>query len=259
MAVIYEEQLSDDRQLPEDFGLLPGTLIRKPIFPRGILRDIMSWSFQFDPAINGRQATGLRGKAWARLRHETKNVGSKIMGAWTTYRFRASIQPAHLRPTFYWWRWNHQVLRMIVGERYKHFYQSLARGDRIAIGEMCLSGVGTDARKLMSSRKERAEWKLADGAPFKIVVKSNRAAPLGLEGHDGTGVQQIVVWIQSTQQLLTDRTHEAQCTEYIVMQRHIVNGDAKQWKVWGFPEAGTSARIEDDEPQPKEEPPLVGA
>jgi len=126
---------------------------------------------------------------------------------------------------------------------------TLCSGDSRAISEMCLSGVAKGFQDRIAARPRglAAKWKLEGKRDVATSLVSNRALLLSLPGYDDTGIQQIVVRMRSNQSLRFDATakesqdktlryspKEGEVLEYLVLQRQIMRGVFKEWKVWGF-------------------------
>lgn len=137
----------------------------------------------------------------------------------------------------------------------------LHRGDSKAISEICLSSVAKAFYDRIAARPRgvSGDWKLNDDGKVKTSIVSNRALVLSLSGYDDTGIQQIVLRMRSNQTLgyisaereLRDKTlkyssKEGQVVEYLVLQRQMVRGVFKDWKVWGFANEWDSDTIKED-------------
>lgn len=134
------------------------------------------------------------------------------------------------------------------------------RGDTVTISELCSSGVIDHFRNRLAARPRnlRMQWKV-DG-PLKVSMASNRATPLSFPGADDIGLHQMVLRIRSRQRLeLHDgarrpKTENApqynpqsgKVTEYLVLQRWVVRGEVKEWKVWGFADEWNVNTIEEN-------------
>ena len=95
------------------------------------------------------------------------------------------------------------------------------------------------------------DWRLKKFKSTRIV--SHRASPLG-EDQPDTAYRQVVFRIESVQSLSVgtgaqkkDRAVDKTVVEYLVLQRRVINGKEEGWKVWGFAEESTPAKIEEDE------------
>jgi hypothetical protein len=118
---------------------------------------------------------------------------------------------------------------------------------------MCLSSLLKSFKDRIAARPPglTPSWKLVPKSDAKhdakrdlaVSVVSNRALLLSLPGYDNTGVQQIVFRMRSTQRLkyTAQKGHkspyfnkEREVLEYFVVQRQILRGVYKEWKVWGF-------------------------
>lgn len=98
-------------------------------------------------------------------------------------------------------------------------------------------------------------WRI-NGSP-KARIVSNNALPLGLD-HIEASLQQAIVRIKSEQVLdvqgvgkefreVQSKPKQSHMVEYMVLQRLIVEGRPRSWKVWGFTELATMATIEQGE------------
>jgi hypothetical protein len=138
---------------------------------------------------------------------------------------------------------------------------TLSSGDSKAISEMCLSGVAKGFQDRIAARPRglAATWKLEGKRDVSASIVSNRALLLSLPGYDDTGIQQIVLRVRSKQSLRFDATSresrdkalryspkEGEVLEYLVLQRQIMRGVFKEWKVWGFANEWDMETIEED-------------
>ncbi|KAF1966912.1 hypothetical protein BU23DRAFT_306281 [Bimuria novae-zelandiae CBS 107.79] len=96
-----EEQLSDERNVPDDIGLVPGTFVHAPLFPltRFSLSDRMWYEWK-----------------WIRSR----------LGSWIQlWRFRRSFDTTK-KPIMHWWSSRAQ-LKYRALQKYKHLHESFAK------------------------------------------------------------------------------------------------------------------------------------
>jgi protein MBA1 len=134
-------------------------------------------------------------------------------------------------------------------------------GDSKAISEMCLSSAAKSFQDRIAARPHglAATWKLKGNHHVSTAIVSNRALLLSLPGYDETGIQQIVLRLRSDQSLQYDAASrdsrdrklryspkEGEVLEYLVLQRQILRGVFKEWKVWGFANEWDMESIEED-------------
>ncbi|KAF2691507.1 hypothetical protein K458DRAFT_1554 [Lentithecium fluviatile CBS 122367] len=235
-----QEQLDDESNLPDDIGILPGTFIHKPLLSQWTSPLRRSEPSEDDPWYK-------KNKVFARLNYEGHFLVS-IVKQWimlTRFRFDLGLLRC---PPLYWNPLNRGLVKNIARERYAHLYQSFAEGDSKAISEMCLSSVAKKFNDRITARPRglKAEWS-HNADSIKTSMISNRATMLSFPGYDTTGVHQIVLRMQSNQSLaynnaastqgqdaLTYISKEGTVVEYLVLQRLMIRGVFKEWKVWGF-------------------------
>ncbi|KAF2440558.1 hypothetical protein P171DRAFT_435350 [Karstenula rhodostoma CBS 690.94] len=235
-----EEQFSDERNVPDDIGLVPGTFVHAPLFPltRFSLKDRMSYEWK-----------------WLRAR---------LTSWYQLWRFRRSFteNPPHM----YWLSLkNRKTLSQDAVLKYKALYESFANADSKAISTMCASGVAQEFQTRIESRPAgvRMQWNVQGEPSCKIV--SNVASPLSLPGFEDTGLHQVVFRIQSKQTLRFGESKESRkkkdqdsaatssdIVEYFVLQKQFIRGSAKGWKVWGFTDFATPKSIEETEEYAKQ-------
>jgi protein MBA1 len=126
---------------------------------------------------------------------------------------------------------------------------------------MCLSGVAAGFRDRIAARPQgvSTEWRLNESVGVKTRIVSNRASMLSISGYDDTGVQQIVFRMQSNQGIEYRRggkkiegSQEGQVIEYLVLQRQMLRGAFKEWKVWGFANEWDLETVEEDAQQERD-------
>ncbi|KAF1958734.1 hypothetical protein CC80DRAFT_591642 [Byssothecium circinans] len=226
-STIYEEQLKDERNLPDDIGLLPGTFIRS------------------QPAKVWSTVSLTRPNTWkAFVWYHWKFVVSKAKAWLLLWRFR---KIAANRPSLHFW--DEKPMRVTAEEKYKHLYQSFAHGDAQAISQLCVSSVSQKFSDRIAARPRglKMVWK-ANGV--RSTVMSNRGLLLGLAGYENTGVQQMVFKITSQSQSLDlqggTQKQGHNVVEYLVLQRQVLRGAFKDWIVWGFANEWLPETIEED-------------
>lgn len=121
---------------------------------------------------------------------------------------------------------------------------------------MCTAGVLKSFQERIAARPRglTGTWKLDTKRDVAVSVVSNRALLLSLSGYDDTGVQQIVLRMRSTQSLQWDtksqkskyNPQKGEVLEYLVLQRQIIRGVFKEWKVWGFAKEWDMETIQED-------------
>jgi hypothetical protein len=111
---------------------------------------------------------------------------------------------------------------------------------------MCLSSLRKSFKDRIAARPPgiKPSWELRPKSDVAVSVVSNRALLLSLPGYDNTGVHQIVFRMRSTQSLTYTApkaskspyfsSKDREVLEYFVVQRQILRGVYKEWKVWGF-------------------------
>ncbi|KAF2643441.1 hypothetical protein P280DRAFT_505557 [Massarina eburnea CBS 473.64] len=226
-STLYEEQLRDDRNLPDDIGILPGTFILAPFSK--------VWS-----RLSLSRPTTWKTVSW----YYYKFLESKAKAWLLIWRFR-KVTP-NCPPLYFWHR---KVIDAVAVEKYKHLYQSFARGNPAAISETCVSSVSQQFLDRIAARPRRMhmDWK-ADGVKARIV--SNRGLLLALAGYQNTGIQQIVFQVTSKWQSVnignTKNKEGSNVVEYLVLQRQAIRGVFKEWKVWGFTNEWMPETIQED-------------
>ncbi|KMP00278.1 hypothetical protein CIRG_00420 [Coccidioides immitis RMSCC 2394] len=144
-------------------------------------------------------------------------------------------------------------------------YTSFANGDITSLKKTCCQGIFQNFAARISRRPRtspRLLWTLHSYKKFPFAltfsgaqVISDRAA--ALPEAKGFGIRQTVIRIQSKQSLITPSSGEEQnaaqqsekqqdCTEYVVLQRFMLNGEDGDWKVWGLAEETTPEDLETD-------------
>jgi hypothetical protein len=128
--------------------------------------------------------------------------------------------------------------------------KSKKRGDIDTLRKICADGLLASfrarivARQQLASRSgtaERLEWTLHQYTRFARVV-AHRAVRLPMYG-DACGQRQAVVRIRARQSLARIDAATSQrvpgtgeprdVTEYVVIQRRVLNGREYPWEVWG--------------------------
>ncbi|KAJ4287008.1 hypothetical protein N0V90_012889 [Kalmusia sp. IMI 367209] len=230
-SAMQEEQLSDERNVPDDIGLIPGTFVHAPLFP---------WT-----------PLSLKERLW----YEWKWATSRVTAWFQLWRFKRSFRS---KPDMYFFG-NRKQLSHKALEKYKHLYQSFARADSNALSELCVSSVAKKFQTRIDSRPSglKMHWRI-DGNPTCTIV-SNAANPLSLPGYEETGVHQVVFRIRSNQTLQLTGSREFpesaagykaksdKVTEYLVLQRQFIRGSDKDWMIWGFTDFSTRKTIDDGE------------
>ncbi|WEW57514.1 hypothetical protein PRK78_002981 [Emydomyces testavorans] len=139
-------------------------------------------------------------------------------------------------------------------------------GDIPSLQRICCQGIYQNFAARISRRPHttpRLLWTLHSYKKFPFAstfsgaqIVSDRAA--ALPDAKGFGIRQTVVRIQSKQSLITPSTGEGQndaaqqiekqqeCTEYVVLQRFMINWEDGDWKVWGLAEETTPEDLERD-------------
>ncbi|EEP75617.1 predicted protein [Uncinocarpus reesii 1704] len=217
--------------LPDDVGLLPGTFIR-PVWRN------MPSIFK-DPKL--------------RLRMEWMTLKMKVMNFISILSFCKFVNkglPLRLRER-----------KRRALDLHKQMYTAFANGDVGLLKQICCQGIHQNFAARISRRPRttpRLLWTLHSYKKFPFAptfsgaqVVSDRGA--ALPEAKGFGIRQAVIRIQSKQSLVTPGTGEEQnvekqqdCTEYIVLQRFMVNGEDGDWKVWGLAEETTPEDLETD-------------
>jgi protein MBA1 len=158
------------------------------------------------------------------------------------------------------------------------------RGDMSPVSRFCLSPVLRSFQDRIAARGPLTmEWQLTKTPSMRIV--SHRASLFG-EDQPDTAYRQAVIRIVSTQKLTVkpsvvamgtsssvsksvnrtrsrksieesrevdgdtaspESTQPRKVVEYFVLQRRVIKGQEEDWKIWGFTQASTPAKIEDDE------------
>jgi protein MBA1 len=152
------------------------------------------------------------------------------------------------------------------------------------VSRFCLSPVLRSFQDRVAAREPiKMEWQLTNTPSMSIV--SHRASMFGDDQPD-TAYRQVVIRIVSTQKLTIEHSavavgmgpsvsksvhrtrsrksikesHEVhtetsfpettqprKVVEYLVLQRRVIRGQEEDWKIWGFTQASTPAKIEDDD------------
>lgn len=227
-----EEQLSDERNVPEDIGLIPGTFVHVPLFPLTQL--------------------SITQRFW----YELKWMRSRAAAWFQLWRFRRSFQ--RTKPPVYWMS-NRAQLKHKAVEKYMHFYDSFAKADSMSISNICVSNVADKFKERIDARPPSVQMRWETIRKPTCTIVSNVASPLSLPGYEETGVHQIIFRIRSEQRLKISRPQDVhgdsgsdlnprgKVEEYMVMQRMYVRGSPKNWKIWGFIDPSTPASIERSE------------
>jgi mitochondrial protein MBA1 len=141
---------------------------------------------------------------------------------------------------------------------HKSLYHAISTGNRKALSTLCADNIEAQYQSRIARRleaQERLSWELVKYVEKPRVVSMKAGAtPLMLEGIP-VGMQQAVVRIRSLQKLKTgtlvrsgrgggakgkeqdvewEKEKTKDVTEYIVVQRRLMQGDYEPWKVWGF-------------------------
>jgi len=129
-------------------------------------------------------------------------------------------------------------------------YSAFAEGDVKTLRQICADGLYESFAARIGSRQraEKVKWELVRYRGGGKVM-SNRAGRLPIEG---AAVRQVVVRIRSVQTLTRWRGGrqvegtgaEREVTEYVVLQRRLINWKEEEWKVWGTTE---ETRVKDVE------------
>ncbi|TPX26649.1 hypothetical protein DIZ76_012111 [Coccidioides immitis] len=233
---VKETMSSANRDMiPDDVGLLPGTFIRP------------AWrnlpSIFKDPKLRLRME-------WMSLKMTVVNFISIL----SYCRFINKKLPLRLRER-----------KSRALELHKQMYTSFANGDITSLKKTCCQGIFQNFAARISRRPRtspRLLWTLHSYKKFPFAltfsgaqVISDRAA--ALPEAKGFGIRQTVIRIQSKQSLITPSSGEEQnaaqqsekqqdCTEYVVLQRFMLNGEDGDWKVWGLAEETTPEDLETD-------------
>ncbi|KAI1910776.1 hypothetical protein LOZ53_001677 [Ophidiomyces ophidiicola] len=221
--------------IPNDIGLLPGTFIR-PLWKN------MPSIFK-DPKMRLRME-------WTSLKMKFTNFISLM----SYCKFINKKLPLRLRE-----RKKHAL------ELHKQMYTAFAKGDTSSLQKLCCQGIYQTFAARISRRPRnspRLVWTLHSYKKFPFArtlsgakVISDRAA--SLPDAKGFGVRQTIVRIQSKQSLITPTSGDEQnleemkekmkdCTEYVVLQRFMINGEDGDWKIWGLAEETTVEDMEQD-------------
>ncbi|EEH34840.1 hypothetical protein PAAG_05887 [Paracoccidioides lutzii Pb01] len=229
-------QKMDADSIPDDLGLLPGTFIR-PLWRH------MPSIFKYPKERLWME--------WVSLRSKFQDFVGVV--AYCKYLDKKHKLPLRLRER-----------KRVALDLHKSMYTALAAADTATLQNICCSGLYTNFSNRIARRPEHAKkliWTLDKYIkfPFSMTltgarVITDRAANIG----HGVGIRQIVVRIQSRQTLSRTPppvTKEAQSktpvrakqqdsTEYIVLQRMVIGGKEKNWKVWGLASATTMEDME---------------
>ncbi|KAF2802975.1 uncharacterized protein BDZ99DRAFT_454266 [Mytilinidion resinicola] len=157
-----------------------------------------------------------------------------------------------------------RALVPLAKDYHSQIYTAFAAHDTPTITRLCCSGLAADFRARMSHRAlgTHVTWSLASYTASPKIV-SNRASPL--PGLQRSGVRQVVVRLASKQILATwtdeqaraavpadVETVESEVTEYLVLQRRMLEGVEEAWMVWGFAEESTPEVRRRDEKMTRE-------
>jgi hypothetical protein len=152
------------------------------------------------------------------------------------------------------------TLGSLFGSQRTRLTPSSSNSDTLS--DMCLSSLLKSFKDRIAARPPGLEpsWKLLPAKKWHsffrsdskhdkkhdvaVSIVANRALLLSLPGYDNTGVHQIVFRMRSTQSLTYTApkaskspyfsSKDREVLEYFVVQRQILRGVYKEWKVWGF-------------------------
>jgi protein MBA1 len=126
---------------------------------------------------------------------------------------------------------------------HKQMYSAFAEGDVRTLRDICADGLYESFRARIGNRQrgEKVKWELVRYKGNGRLM-SNRAGRLPIEG---AAVRQVVVRVRSVQTLTRWRNGkqvegsgvEKVTTEYVVLQRRLVNWKEQEWQVWGTTQA----------------------
>ncbi|RAL10551.1 uncharacterized protein BO97DRAFT_372271 [Aspergillus homomorphus CBS 101889] len=219
-------------ELPQDFGILPGTYIR-PLW-----KDM--------PSIFKQPQERLR-LEWLWMKTGFQN----FLGVLAYCRYFNKGLPLELKER-----------RQIAQQYHQRMYSAFAAGDTNTINKICCTGLAKDLNKRIAARpkNEKVTWSLdkyiRNPSTFwtGARVVSDRATQIP-ELPD-SGVRQVVVRITSKQSTgkytepangktaknstaVAQDAKQRDCTEYLVLQKLRWTGEDTEWRVWGYTNATT--------------------
>ncbi|KZF20500.1 hypothetical protein L228DRAFT_250207 [Xylona heveae TC161] len=132
---------------------------------------------------------------------------------------------------------------------HREMYTAFANGDVETLRSICADGILHSFRARIAARgKDKLRWELHKYLRGARVI-SHRAAKLPI---DGAGLRQAVVRLKSRQSLARLRPDntavpgtgiQRDVTEYVVIQRTMMNGKEGPWIVWGTTEETTVDKV----------------
>ncbi|KAL1959610.1 hypothetical protein VTO42DRAFT_1645 [Malbranchea cinnamomea] len=228
--------------LPDDIGLLPGTFVRP-------LNKNM-------PSIFKEPRKRLR-MEWTWLKNRFQDFVSVV--AYSKFLMKPKLP----------FRFRERKRKAL--ELHKQMYTAFAEGDTATLQKICCAGLYQDFAARISRRARstpKLAWTLHKYIKFPYApnfsgarVITDRATLLPVGDKENFGIRQTVVRIRSLQSLATPTQTSANneasqakagevkqqdCTEYVVIQRMVVNGEEGEWKVWGLTNETTLDVVETD-------------
>jgi protein MBA1 len=191
---------------------------------------------------------------WIRAKRRFQDYLSSIIAyRWQIYRGMAKNIPKPKKPTI-----NMRTIVPVAKKLHVQMYTAYAKGDTKTFQDICTENIRATYLTRIAKRvenREKMSWELVSykSRPKLCSMKAG-GTPLELKGIP-IGIQQAVVRIQSLQRLTpgnvmgaraagsksTEKEHvvwkepkEKEVTEYIVVQRRLMEGKYEPWKAWGF-------------------------
>jgi protein MBA1 len=191
---------------------------------------------------------------WRGLKSNLQDtLSAYIAYKWQIYRSMPSDIPKPKRPTV-----DIRTIVPVAMKLHKQMYTAFAKGDVKVLEDICTEGVRLQYLNKIAKRAEKDEkmaWELISyKTKPKLWSMKAGGSPVELKGIP-VGIQQAAVRIVSLQRLTTGNVmgarvagskatskenivwkepKEKEVTEYLVVQRRLLEGKYEPWKVWGF-------------------------
>ncbi|KAF1934340.1 uncharacterized protein M421DRAFT_415374 [Didymella exigua CBS 183.55] len=245
------------QDMAEDIGLLQNTVIRA--------------SFSKLPAPT----------SWEFYSYFWTVLKARFTGLYTRSHFKRCVHKSGIASYLPVDLLKQSMLKNKAKEMYQRYYELLAAGDIEALRPLCLPPLASSLRTQIAARGSvRTSWQLHKFKSARIA--SHRCAPLGSD-HPDTSYRQCIVRLESEQSLTVSplatraeprktrapkwtpsastkkdmaaestkvkaETRQSQTVvEYLVMQTRVMDGKEEEWKIWGFADETTPAKMEEDE------------
>lgn len=250
--------LKDASKIPDDMGLLPGTNFG--ITSQMLQRAQLTLATDTFIMPTGKNLPSLFREPRFRFQIEWRRVKRRFQDYLSAFiAFKTQIYssiPRGKRPARP--KINLFTIKPAAIKLHKQMYTAYANGDAKALEDICADNVRDHYQSRIENRNEKGElmkWELVSykGRPKLCSMKAG-GTPIELKGIP-VGIQQAVVRIRSLQKLtignktgarasrqkgkdkenvIWKEPNEKEVTEYIVIQRRLLEGKFEPWKVWGF-------------------------